>query len=395
LAKAFDPRKLLKDISNPLLGEFFERRGELIDMPWDELKQTEMEDVFHAWQELPDQQRKQVQVILQDLAELSEPRGLKVIVEEVNRHCPERLAEVMALEARLDKAMWFHLNMPEVFEETALFARADSMSNGRYAVRRNGLPTCEFCVTHDKTEALQLALQDHYWPTEMRGRHCKVNYYPRGELSHYFFAYLDDWPDRQLVFEDDGELEPRSERYAFSNMFVFCPTDGSLELIAAGGQDVHFPLQRAFCQTMLGIDVGPADPWRPVYKLGILLDHGFQYPTNPTDRIKLARLARIRVDPISNSREIDYLDIKFSSRTTRQQWLAIIDRTLECNDLTPATVVVKQASFQLIFMPNAQGREKKMTFNVSVPNTCNLKDRPDEQRLAGEHCLQLWGILDD
>lgn len=395
MAKMFDPRKLLRQISNTLLRAFFAQLGELQDLPWEQLKETQMEEVFAAWQQLPGAKRKQVQVILQDLAELSDERGLKVIFEEVNRNCPDRLPELMSLEARLDKGMWFYLNLPEVFEEAALFARTDAMATGRYAVRRNGLPTDDFEVSAPMIESLQEGLQNHYWPTEMRGRHCKVEHYVRGGQAHYFFAYLDNWPDRQLVFEDDGQMEPRSERYAFSNVFVYCPQDGSLELIARGGQDVHAPLQQAFCKAMFTLDVEPADPLRPVYKLDMLLDPNFTYPTESADRIKLVRLSRIRLDPISNSRELDYLELKFPPRISRQQWLEILFRELDCHGLTRSQVVVKQASIQLQFMTDSQGREKRMTFNTSIPNTCDLKSRPDDVRLVGERCLRLWEAIND
>jgi hypothetical protein len=342
---------------------------------------------------LPSASRKQIQVILQDLAELSDERGLKVISEEINRRCAHRAPELIALEARLDKAMWFYLNMPEAFEEAALFARADAMSTGRYAVRRDGLPIGSFEVTPQMIDAMQEALRAYYWPNEMRGRYCKVQHYPRPGRAEYFFAYLDDWPDKQLVFEDNGQMEPRSERYAFSIVFVYCPADGSLELIAMGGQEVHLPLQQAFCKAMFDLDVGPADPLRPVYKLGMLLDPNFTYPTHPTDRIKQSRLSRIRLVPISNSRDLDYLELKFPPRVTREKWLEIIFRELECQNLLSLQAVVKQASFQLIFMADGRGREKKMTFNVSIPNTCDLKSRADDVRVVGERCIKLWGIL--
>ena len=54
MAKAFDPRKVLKQIANPLLRAFFERRGELTEIAWDELTEHKIEPVFEAWQALPE-----------------------------------------------------------------------------------------------------------------------------------------------------------------------------------------------------------------------------------------------------------------------------------------------------------------------------------------------------
>ena len=81
---------------------------------------------------------------------------------------------------------------------------------------------------------------------------------------------------------------PQNERFAFSNVFVFNTDEGSLELVAKGGAAVHLPLQQAFCRSVLGIEVGRADPLRPAYQLGMLLDPGFALVTDPADCIARA-----------------------------------------------------------------------------------------------------------
>lgn len=49
MAKPFNPRRILKQIANPLLREFFVvRRGELSDVPWDSLTEHKIEPVFQG-----------------------------------------------------------------------------------------------------------------------------------------------------------------------------------------------------------------------------------------------------------------------------------------------------------------------------------------------------------
>jgi len=48
MAKPFDPRKVLKQISNPLLREFFRRCGELDDVLWDDLTEHKIDAIFEA-----------------------------------------------------------------------------------------------------------------------------------------------------------------------------------------------------------------------------------------------------------------------------------------------------------------------------------------------------------
>ena len=84
MAKPFDPRKVLKHIANPLLREFFTRRGELDDVPWEELTEHKIEPVFEAWQDMPEAAQLEVQVLLRDIHELADHRGGAALVELVH-----------------------------------------------------------------------------------------------------------------------------------------------------------------------------------------------------------------------------------------------------------------------------------------------------------------------
>lgn len=394
MAKHFDPRTLLKKISVPLLHQFFRRQGVLQDLPWKELYQTRQVDpIYEAWRHLPEPRRRQVQLTLHDVAELSDHRGMKVMAEEIRSSCPERKWEFISCGSFINKTIWFYLNLPEAFERAAMFARADALAGGRYAIRRNSLPKRQVEVTPGVLRTLERALQSYYWPSEMRGRHCHVTHYRRLGGSDYFFAYLDDWPDSRLVFEENGSLASKCERYAFSVLFVAHLQKGCLEIVAKGGRAVQYPLQRAFCKAVLGLDIEPADPLKPEYNLQQVLDPEFPYPTEPTDCIARVRLSRIRLAPISVSRNVVFHEIKFSPKIVRSDWLRIIQRELDGHGMTAADVLVKQASFQLVFRDRAVTGARSFTFTVSLPNACDLKSKPDPIREIGERCLQRWGMI--
>jgi hypothetical protein len=390
----FDPRAMLKQSSIALLRQFFDRRGELQDLPWNEITEHRQFDlIYHAWQALPNDYRRQVQAIFQDLWELADDRGIRAFAEELKAYAPQRAWEFTACQTRLNKVLWFYINFPELFERVALFVRADWLSSGRYAVRRNSLPKQPITVTPQIRDSLAAALRDYYWPHEMRGRHCHVEHYTRSGGNEYFFAYLDDWPDSRLTFDDDGRVESISQRYAFSVLFVFCPQDGSLELVAEGSKALHHPLQQAFSRSIFGIDVAPADPLRPVYQLQHLLDYDFTYPTEAADCIARVRLTRIGLLPIASALCPASLEIRFASKVTRRQWVDVIHQQIAALGLTPAQIEVRQASFQLLFVPGGMGRTKSATFTVSLPSACDLKTKSDEIREIGERCLKRWRIL--
>jgi hypothetical protein len=257
---------VLKDLSNELLRQFFVGTHELVGVEWDALAETAIEPLVDGIQRLSEDQRRDVQVVLQDILQLADEtgRGLRVLAEELQWRSPDRLVEYSAVEGRLDKPLWVYLNVRPAFDEAALFAHTDALIGGRSWVKRNGLPKQPIVFSDTMKGVLQDALRSYYWPNEVRGEFCEVHYHQRSNGAEYFFAYLDDYPDRPLVF-DDGQMHPVPQRYAFHNVFVYSPNDGSLDLIAKGGQDLHYPLQKAFCQAVLGIDVEPADPIRPVY----------------------------------------------------------------------------------------------------------------------------------
>ena len=394
MTSLFDPIRMLKQVSNGLLKELFTRKREYLRIPWDELSETDIAPIVLYWETMPDTERRQMQVVLHDVHALGDERGLKVLAEEIAWRCPEKLPEFQTWEGRLDKAMWVYLNVPEAFDEAAIFARADSLIAGRYWNRWNGLPGESITVTEQHTEALQDELRKYYWPKELRGRHCRVHHYPRSNGVDYFFAYLDDWPDRLLVFGDDGEMAPRSERYAFTNVFAFDHNSGCIDLVAKGGRKVHLVLREAFCRSVLGLDVEDDEPISPAYRLDHLLDPALALPTEPSDRIASVRLTRIRLVPKHVVNAVRYEEIGFSQHATLEMAMRDLTERLADQNLSPGLVTVKQAGFQLQFLSDGSRKQKTMTFNVSCPNSCDLKSKSDEMREIGERCLKLWGIVD-
>ncbi|MCK6477373.1 MAG: site-specific DNA-methyltransferase [Phycisphaerales bacterium] len=298
MAKDFDPRRILRKVSNSLLRVCFERNGVIEGIPWDDLGETQVEPIFAAWQKMPEDKRRHIHLVLLDINELADERGVRVLVEEIQRTAPDRLDEFHAITGQADRAMWTYLNVKMAFVVAAYFARAEALSTGRYWIKRNSLPKQAIAVTQDHREALKTALAEFYWDEQLRGRICEIEHYTRSGGSEYFFAYLDDYPDDPVVFDDDGHLVRSKERRVFDNVFVFNPGDGSLEMYAKGGKKVYEPLQQRFCKAVLGLDVGPADPQKPAYTLDHLLRPDRVMRTDPGDRIISVAITRVRLAPV-------------------------------------------------------------------------------------------------
>jgi hypothetical protein len=393
MAKHFDLRKQLKLHDRGLLRRLFAEHGELLKFPWDSLKPHDVDPLVEQWEGMQEDTRRQVQVILQDVYELADERSHKVLTEDLEWRCPDKLETFGKWKSLIDKALWAYLEARQAFDEAAIFARAEALRSGHFANRWNDLPKKKIKLTDKMKESLQEEVRSYYWRKELRGEVCRVHHYPRANGAEFFFAYLPDWPDKRLVFDADGNLTPREETYTFTNVFIYVPSEGALELIAKGGKKVHLSLRKAFCKAILGIEVDDDEPVRPSYQLDHLLNPNFAFVTEPQDRIAAVRLRRLRLVPIVSVPAVEYLEFKFLENASHADVLTAINQLLGAHNLNRTQVTVAQVGIQLQFLSDGRRRGKTMTFNVTYPNTCDLKSKPDDVRAIGERCIQRWGIL--
>jgi len=391
MADHFDPREVLRQVSNPLLQEFFARRGRLRDVPWAEIGDTDIEPIFKAWQGMPEADQVEVQLVLHDVNELADERGLPVLVEEVQRRAPDRVDDLAAVEGQHDRAMWVYLNVPQAFDEAAMFARADTLATSRYWAKRNSLPKRAITADDARRQALSDALRGYYWPTQMRGRHCHVEHYARANGTEYFFAYLDDYPDSRLVLDKAGHFEKRADRYAFTNVFAYSSQDGTLELYAQGGRAVIDPLQVAFCKAILDLDVDAVDPEKPAFNLDHLKNRHTPLPTDPQDRIALVQVRGLRFEIVGTRRKIT---VDASPQGSGDDIYQMMEECFNTQRLPLSRLQVVHARFHLTFMPEGEDRADGLSFNVGL-HSCDLKSKPDAMRVVGERCLKRWGIAND
>jgi hypothetical protein len=389
----FDLKKQLTIHDRGLLRQLLGGEPSMQAIDWDAMPRNNIAPLTAAWEAMDEVKKRHYQVILQDVQHLAEPKGLKVLIEELEWRHPDKLPLFAAQLGTADKSLWAFLNATEAFDEAAIFARAEALRNGQQANIWNSLPKEPIVITQDKLHTLEQQIRAYYWNREMRGEVCKVNQYDRHDGSQYFFAYLPDWPDKRLCFDEQEQLTPREDVYAFSNAFVFEPSLGTIELIAKGGKKVQKELRRAFCQSMLGIEVDDEDPLKPVYCLDQLLDSSFAFTTEANERIADVRLRRVRIVPRVTVPSVEQFEFKFREATDLPSIRSVLAEQLASMQLGFDQVRVTQAGIQFQFMGNGDRKGKTMMVNVSCPNTCDLKSKPEEQELIGRACFVRWGII--
>lgn len=390
MAKQFDPRKVLRLTSNALLQDMFAREGELLEVPWSTLKETQVQPVYEAMQGLTPARITQIETLLRDVQELADERGVIALAEELGACSPGNLPVFAALESRHDKAMWTHLHEPLAFHRAAIFARADALSTGRHWAQRNGLPHVEIKVDDAMRNALASSMSAYYLKAQARGGRVVVEPYERSDGSIYLFGYIEDYPDTRLAFDDASGMVRVADRGAFENVFVYNRNAGTLDVFAYGGKKVREPLQECFSTVVLGQPLPPEDRRKPPYRLDHLLDPATPFPTDPADGVARVRVRRLRIEPLDRPRRRITLDADPEGSPSDIHHM--IDEYLRAEAVPRSKLRVTHAAFSLEFVPGPATQPRSMSFEVSSPDSCNLKSKPESMRLLGERCLRLWGI---
>jgi hypothetical protein len=395
MARPFDLKKQLKLHDRTLLRRLFAEHGVLADVPWDDVRPHDVEPIVARWPAVPDDRRRHLEVVLQDVNELAQERCQRVLVEDLDECRPDAREAFRAWPGQHDRALWAYLDAREVFDGAATFARAEALRGGQFANRWNSLPKEPLEFTPDRKAALERGIRDFYREKELRDDRCCVHHARRANGADYFYAYIPEWADKRLGFDAAGELQAYEQKYAFHNVFVFEPADGSLEIVARGGKKVQLPLRRAFCDAVLGLKVEDTDPIRRSYYLDHLLDPAFAFATEPDDRVAAVRLRRLRVLPIVDRPALEGAELRLKEVASLDEVRTAAARFCAAFDLERSQVAVVQAGIQIEFQREGRARPRSMTFNVSTPTTCDLKSKPDDVRVVGERCIRRWRILRD
>ena len=388
MRQEFNPKRVLRQISNPLLKEFFERQGHPLDVEWDSISNTQVDSIFNTWQRLPDGPRKDIEIIFHDVDAMVNEDGLRVIIEEGNYH-GENLGPLLEqMESRHDTAIWTFMNYPSIWAAALVFAKADSLSSGRYWVKRSNLPQEKPGTDEETLRTLQSAMSAFYRERQGRGHHCRIEHFPRGSNQDYFFVYLSDYADTYINFDDGGNFQRTPERRAFEVVFAYDCNSGSLEMYANGGKKVIGPLQRIFSRVVLGQDLDAEDLNNTPYQLDGLLDRNFSFPTDPEDGIEEVCLPSLRLSVLGRKRS--RITLEADPEKGPSSIYEMLEEDLNHSRLPRSVLQVTRATFNLKL--NGNGRGRSLTFSVSYPNYCNLKSKRDEQRELGEKYLRRWNI---
>ena len=384
MAQQYNPKRVLRQISNPLLKEFFEGQGHPLEVNWDNLGPRKVEPLFEQFHKIPENERRRIEITFHDAHDLAAGDWIKVIIEEAARQGEDLIPLLLPMESRYDKALWTCMNRPRVWEAAVRFAKADSLA--RYWDRRGDIPQLEPKTGEAALRQLEDAVSAFFMQQQGRGQRCKVEHFPRGEQD-YFFIYLSDYPSTYESWDDRDNLVPHIERRAFEVVVSYDRTAGTLDMYAKGGKKVREPLQEIFSRVILGKDLQPEDGSKRIFDLGGLLRRDFPFDYDPADGIRGVSIWAMRVSVLGNPRK--KINIEVNPDDGPQAIYDSLEHDLDKENLPMS--VLRPDYVKLHFELDNNGQGRSMTFEVR-PKSCTLKSKREEQRLLGEKYLGKWGI---
>jgi len=393
MARQYSAKTFIRNVPNELLRQYF--NGVLIELPvnWDEIGDTDAEPVFDAIEMLDDRQRGTVESDFTEINELAFLPGTLAMLEEAKQRKDDLAEQFDALENHYARAFWTFVNKPEYFYAAGAFHQMDRFGGWwrRFVGKR-----LEPKTDRKTLEAFSDELKAIYRP-QGRGRFCKVDRYQRrAPVRNCFFAYPEDMATSDIGYSEDGNFSRRPRRSALEVIFVYRPESGVVEVHADGGKTLEEDLARAFCVTILGLKGLPEEGDTTPYDLSPLKDTSFRFPTRPRDGIETVELKLLRLDLPTDPKKGTSRRITLSAtslRTAPNAVYMLLGDAIDLKRIKLKDVLLAQAKLTFVFRPRDGKRGKRLTFEVTYPDRCTLKD--DRYDQIARRYLKVWGIARD
>jgi hypothetical protein len=372
LAGQYSHKHFFRHIPNSQLALYFSSKDIDLGIDLTELDNKDAESIFQAFTMLPDAQQAITEADFQDIHAMACEGGVAALIDESVFHEDEVfVASIAAIDGFHAKAMWAFIDRPHLWHGASMFLHADNVS-ASYWKKRNDFPLVPPDVEENAINALAESISTYFHNTEGRGRNCKVECYRR-QNKEYFFAYPEDFGLSDVEWISNA-LKIRARHPAFEIIFVYCESEGSLDIYAPKNTKAVPELQKIFAKTILHLDSlkdGTID--KRVYDLAPLGDAEFSFQVEPESGIEQIVVTQLRLTLKHGSKRRITLEADTKNNTQ-----AVYD-LLET--LHPPAYFVTQTRIKVIFEPVNNKRARTRTFNITYPNSCALGYDGDDLKI--------------
>ena len=345
-----------------------------------------------AIDELPPSIRRRIDADFSLVTEMAGDNGSVLIQDHAQFWRLPWAARLVELKNGHERALLALLEDRDRFEDLAGQIEMDRFADSRWWRRLVG-KNLEHADDDAAIGKLQAAVQ-RVFESQGRGRRCHIDYSEgRDPVRFCYHAYPEDLPKTDPGYDDQNEFGRQVRRTALEVIFRYQPDIGRLDMIAPGNQQLKEEMAAAFCLTILNLPSLPEATDKPPYNLNVLRERSFEFLTEPVDNIERVELRMLRFDlPGGSNRRLS-----ISARPHRDEdpllIYDVLDDVLDTTRLPLSALEVSQAQISMKFKGKGGARGKCLTFEVTHPDRCNLKDHAHD--LIAKRYLTKWGIAHD
>lgn len=366
MTRSYSPKRFFRQVPNCLLKQYFDSRGVLTEIDFNNLTETKIEPVYEAWLKLPENIRDEIEQDFQEIDELANESGATAILDVANYHeenLVEKFAELDDFHARV---FWTFLEHGAYWKEALVYYHADAIPLSYWRKRKN-IPHIDAKTDEINIKKFEEQLGNYFYTTQGRGQNCKVECYKRND-SDYFFAYPEDYAQANVEWEGK-EFKRRPCHPAFEIIFVYSQNDGTLNIYLKRDRTLVPDLQKIFADTILQTKLGDDKKDEQVYNLTPLLSRDFQFIYNVETGIESVIIKKLRFT-IYDTKERILLES--NAPDNKHAILDLLDKVKKGISLQQMRLM--QVGIKVKFMPNPMSRKSNTrSFDISYPNSCSLK----------------------
>jgi len=372
LAGQYSHKHFFRQVPQNQLASYFAAKGIDLGVDFTELNRKQVDSLFVAFTGLPEEKQTAVEAEFQDIHAMACAGGIAALIDEAYFYKDDTFVErVSEFEGFHAKVMWAFLEKHTYWLGATMFLHADNVSSS-YWKRRNDLPHVPPNVDESAIKDLANTISAFFHKNEGRGRNCQVEVYRRHN-KEYFFAYPEDFGLSAVEWESDT-LKSRARHPAFEIIFVYCESEGALDIYAPKNTKAVPELQKIFASTILNLEtLNNGKINKLVYDLDPLSDAEFTFKIEPESGIEQIIVTQLRLTLKHGSKRRISLEAD-----TKNNPQAIYDLLKELN---PPAYFVTQTRVKVIFEPTVGRRAKTRSFNITYPNSCALGHDGDDLKI--------------
>lgn len=386
----FEPRRIFRRARLQTLRAYFNHRRITLDVPWDDLGDTDWRTVVDAWARLGDEANALVAADFFDFSVMAEEAGVRALLESCLHNGSDWSLILAAVEDPLDGVMRVFIEKPESWNLAMHLATADMLATGRSHQRYDNLPGFTADTGDAACDRLRQGLSAFYRRVEGRGQFGVVESADRAGGLRSYTAYLSDYPLAREILVDRRELQRAVDTGRVFTVAISCPANGgSVEISASGGRKVRDEILTIFGRSMdedLELVVDPDAP-AGRYELNQLR----RRQALPFDRAEVedARIRSVRFHVIGGGRRS--IEVKADPNEGALDIYEVLDHWFDRERVPPTNIDFQSVNFA-VKLPHTEGRLPCFSFYASRSGASNVRSLKENYRRIGERLIASWRI---